>query len=423
MCRDCAGSGEKCESSNICQDELLWCDQLNKEEKVVLDPSHPCVHQSCAASRSSVECAGAVFEHCCNPEFETCVRTERSTCSSSGCSRFTDPNSHHQLDYEKIMCPFENASGTCEHPSCKDPGMFREIVDLFVGGGDRHCRGPWCFQEVMMETCPDPTGKTIETNSTENRRRELHGLMQQGRWPFSLMKKHDFLLTFQNSQFPNQRRKLKAASSDDPSMQCMRGVCSTELQSCIDDADCNYALEHCDSSDDTHSSGDPKEDFDFGWNDEEWSFSLSLSLSYVTSITDHSASSDSSTTYDCESRMDAAKELMDPLKKCYDRECNSDLICAEQSCPEMQACTALEDCKYVLFHCMGDDARYTDQVKGMVEPIIQCHSKHCSNDPIMQCMYNDCKFQMESCHLNKECDCILGNCMDSQAAASDCEYR
>ena len=123
MCRDCAGPGEKCESAKICQDELMFCHVLDDEEKETLEPSHPCVHESCAVSRHSPEREGAVFEHCCNPELESCERTEPSTCSSIGCSRFTNP-AYHKIDYEKAPCPFADVNGTCDHPSCNDPGMF-----------------------------------------------------------------------------------------------------------------------------------------------------------------------------------------------------------------------------------------------------------------------------------------------------------
>ena len=31
MCRDCAGPGQKCEESDICHDELFFCDVLSEE--------------------------------------------------------------------------------------------------------------------------------------------------------------------------------------------------------------------------------------------------------------------------------------------------------------------------------------------------------------------------------------------------------
>ncbi|KAL7543914.1 hypothetical protein ACHAXR_013362 [Thalassiosira sp. AJA248-18] len=531
MCRDCAGPGEKCQSSKICQDELFFCDKLGEEEKAAFDLFHPCVVESCAVSHHSLECAEAVFDHCCNPDLENCERTERSSCTSEGCSHFSDPNSHHTIDYEKAACPFNDANGTCGHPSCSnDPSMFREIIDLFVGGGNGDCYGPWCFQQVMLETCQIENttapmeGGAFGTNTTTGRK--LGEVMQRGRrlpHPFSL--KNDFLSSFRNMQLPFQSRlhlqlinqnkepdqrlrghvdrrleTVEGGASEnhadvedsgecflrlchdhfsacqenldcaylmeycsdkddsedcqskdtsllepledcftrrchpDPSIRCTYEYCPAALKDCIEDDDCSYVIDNCvdsDGEDMEEHHGRSLQDLDPYKKLSNKTSRINATAVNTTSVLDNSTiHSITNNSEECNLRMnDATMFLMAPLQECHHEKCNRDIICVKESCPNMmKACTDMEDCNYVLFHCLDEpfgaecEIRFNAQVKEMVYSLMQCHAKHCSNDPILHCLYHDCDRQMEECHEDTECLYVLENCMD-ESPASDCETR
>ena len=232
-------------------------------------------------SRHSPECEGVVFEHCCNPDLESCERTEPSTCSSIGCSQFTNPV-YHAVDCEKSPCPFADVNGTCDHPSCNDPGMFREIVNLFVGGGNGNCWGPWCFQEVMIATCPAFSKGDTETNTTFSNRklsdlmqrgqRSLHSSLEGGHFMPSLQKTQRLVLPsgwrqqldHQDYEFESQlhgqgSRKLETFESDisnSSEMDCIMQNCSEQYNTCLANKDCAYLVEHCTDEDDSKNVED-----------------------------------------------------------------------------------------------------------------------------------------------------------------------